>query len=1010
MLKYRIYELSARLIMNYSEAENGEYSFKLDEDKTQKCISQKAPMYQDDSALFYQIMCSLNGGSFPKNVIGKSTDRISDIIIYIDFSGIFDRKAVQKKYTDRKKQAEAMFKPEGVTLDFGKGAYRYLAFERSGSMSRNSRLSFIREDFYQSVSKRIMLDMEIGLCQLSKLYAYNGLMLTSGFRTNDLSIWDEDKVVVVDNPFSPVYEADIITLEDDGSDNSIRKYHRIEKKTDLEVMEFDGEGLISAEYAQQIDFEFCGKNVHTSFQIRMPYIKGVVHKVDCRNLFAELDVPYIIDIWGIKHDINKVSLILTKSMFKGFSWMTENNISFKEYLSRCKNYNHALYISGVNQTQPQRFTELNYQFLNTVSMTADEFRPLDLPLGWQNNPRNDTRYWLTKNTETMYYELVADNKGRINYFLNRETVDSKSYYLANILKRNPLFIGESIYTNELNAKSKNLLKSYALGRLLIAGDNRYLSGDLMRLIKSLVKSVADYENSYYGTVSLIESECFSSATAYVPGYECAEETHFTLLRNPHIARNEEAVVSIATNIGYLRKKYLSHLTYTVMVDSKTLIPERLGGADFDGDMVKVITDELLNKCVTKNYSDKNYDEFGYQNGIPLLKIPTVSPQNRDAKDWKARFETVKNTFSTRIGQICNAAFDRSIVAYDENSDTDERKRLKEETEILEILTGLEIDSVKSGIKPDLSEFLDKKTVSRSPFLRFKKIADDTISHEWYAATQKQKLDKYFESYDWKNMTSNVERLPYLAKVLEENTPKLVSKPAQDSELFVFARKKNWKDKLSEKDIKYMEAVISDYEQAIIRIRNSRHIPDIKMPRKSDIERIIFSRSQEDDYTVDELYAIFKNLKGTEISERRAILKEESWQFMLPEDRKKLLHWFLPYGTPEHYTDFFSDFRNNGYRVLIDIISDLDDAFRSSKKEHLYHKGDSETLTYYINEYEKDGSSDYKTLIAKLCRNHLRFNIDESIALQCAIALEKRIFAFEVLIDLIEKYAVKRRWK
>lgn len=33
-------------------------------------------------------------------------------------------------------------------------------------------------------------------------------------------------------------------------------------------------------------------------------------------------------------------------MFKGFGWMTENRLTFAEYLERCKAYRHALYLSG----------------------------------------------------------------------------------------------------------------------------------------------------------------------------------------------------------------------------------------------------------------------------------------------------------------------------------------------------------------------------------------------------------------------------------------------------------------------------------------------------------------------------------------------------------------------------------------------------------------------------------------------------------------------------------------
>ena len=85
----------------------------------------------------------------------------------------------------------------------------------------------------------------------------------------------------------------------------------------------------------------------------MPYIKGVVHEVDFKSMLSELGVPYIIDLWGNKHKVRDVDLILTKSMFKGYGWMTENGMSFEEYLERCRKYRHALYISGVNQTDKQ---------------------------------------------------------------------------------------------------------------------------------------------------------------------------------------------------------------------------------------------------------------------------------------------------------------------------------------------------------------------------------------------------------------------------------------------------------------------------------------------------------------------------------------------------------------------------------------------------------------------------------------------------------------------------------
>ena len=54
----------------------------------------------------------------------------------------------------------------------------------------------------------------------------------------------------------------------------------------------------------------------------------------------------------------------------------------------------------------------------------------------------------------------------------------------------------------------------------------------------------------------------------------------------------------------MRNFYFRHLTDLVMVDSTMLAAERLGGADYDGDMVKTIADPILNECVRRNYEHR----------------------------------------------------------------------------------------------------------------------------------------------------------------------------------------------------------------------------------------------------------------------------------------------------------------------------------------------------------------------------------------------------------------------
>lgn len=540
-----------------------------------------------------------------------------------------------------------------------------------------------------------------------------------------------------------------------------------------------------------------------------------------------------------------------------------------------------------------------------------------------------------------------------------------------------------------------------MGRLYAAGDTRYLSGDLMRFIKDLVRDRADSV-----VLAELERECLKSGEFYAPGARYYMGDKFTLLRNPHIARNEEAMTKMPEEIGYYREKFLSNLSYVIMVDSATLIPERLGGADFDGDLIRTIADPLMNACVAQNYSNAGSFDL-YTQSIPVLIIPSATPQIRDANDWKARFETVRSTFDTQIGQICNAAFDRSIIGYDENSSAEERQQLREEAEMLEILAGLEIDSAKSGIKPDLTEYLTKKIVNRSRFLKFKNILSDTGLREWYRPSQAEELKKFFASVDWDNVTSNVEKLPYFAQMLWKHTPKLKSRPAKDSELFSFATRSGWKEKLDPKVVEITESIIRDYTEAMRRIRVSR-IEYRSMTRRSDIERILFMRGQENKYTIDELHGIFMNYDAERICYFRRRLREEKWQLMPQDRREYFLLEFLPYDKLVEYIDFFSDFRHNGYRVLGDIICDIDDMYRQEEQRSnaLSRASDSGLLKIIFERYKGGDARDYRIIAAEYARKYINWYMDADTALMCAVALEKRDFVYEVLLDRVEANTMK----
>ena len=441
-----------------------------------------------------------------------------------------------------------------------------------------------------------------------------------------------------------------------------------------------------------------------------------------------------------------------------------------------------------------------------------------------------------------------------------------------------------------------------------------------------------------------------------------------------------------------------------MVEPWSLIAERLDGADYDGDMVKVIYEPVICESIASHYkaaAEKTMDNFSNRNNLPLLSIPTAEPQLRDAGDWYARFETVRSTFSSRVGQISNAALDRSMIAYDESADDETREQNRKETETLAILTGLEIDSAKSGVKPDLSVYLDSETARRSHYLKYKRLLEDAEARPaWFEETFAEKMKKYIENTDWDSVTANVEKLPYYAYMLKKNTPSKVLKPASSSELFTFAKSPNWQDSLDTALFEPIKELIDTYDSCLRHIRSHKH-PMPGNSKRQDIDRILIMRDQEDTYDSESLYALFTAIDATHIKAVRDALRAEQWHFMKPEERfLSFLHEYLPEEAFRAYDGLFSDFRMGGYRVFGDIICDIDDANRQADKSKLHYKNDTPEMTAMI-----DAGTDYREAISTACRICLAKITPTFQGIRYAEALGRRDFIFDVLLEEAEFYLI-----
>ena len=91
MATYQIYELSARAVMSYAVEQDGVYTFTLNRSATEHCKVPGAKHEQDSCAMFHQLMYQLHGEGWRERSDEKVT-ALSDVLFYMDFAGIFDRR------------------------------------------------------------------------------------------------------------------------------------------------------------------------------------------------------------------------------------------------------------------------------------------------------------------------------------------------------------------------------------------------------------------------------------------------------------------------------------------------------------------------------------------------------------------------------------------------------------------------------------------------------------------------------------------------------------------------------------------------------------------------------------------------------------------------------------------------------------------------------------------------------------------------------------------------------
>ena len=202
----------------------------------------------------------------------------------------------------------------------------------------------------------------------------------------------------------------------------------------------------------------------------------------------------------------------------------------------------------------------------------------------------------------------------------------------------------------------------------------------------------------------------------------------------------------------------------------------------------------------------------------------------------------------------------------------------------------------------------------------------------------------------------------------------------------------------------VENLIREYEAVLSRIRSCR-APIKQKAKQGDIDRILYARGQEEEIDSDAVYAALSEIEPERIRAIREELTAQKWHLMDAEERLGFLCEILP--ECEAYFDLFADFRCGGYRILGDLICDIDDENRATARKELFRDRDSAVFSRMMWAYLEGASAgNYRASVAEECGKMLCETVRPKIAVQVLVALERRDLLWELIPERAEK-EVKR---
>ncbi len=698
MKKYFITTLSAKEILRQISLRGADEPVTLDfsRELTRLPFINKSE-YQSGNAVFDQITkLQIHKDSSAK----YNPFELSEILFKLNFDGVkanikagdFEKLLDSEDKRSRFSEAAKAWKlyREGFYIKFSdERTEHFECFEHGASMVRNAMDYFVRSDVKSGVEPRLMLEPYLKLRNYefnpAKYYAYRGLYLTDGVRIEALNgkkLLNKDSFIVIDDCKEGYFETDenenVINAPFKVLTGVQVKDNRLKMKCEskqLNINLFDGQGIISPDFAEIINAALQDNGIQgendfaSSFQFRMPFGKGMLHKVDFKKFFRdelneEPDGLYIKDCFGIKRNLGKAQIILVKSQFKFADAMKElkEKDPMEAYFKGFYEYDHAMYIKATDLAYASENARVRfaYQLINALpELDSDTFRKLV----------NENIDPLFKTDEAGEYRVnLEETDGMELKNIAGALVNFKNGNKGAAIKLNPYFLKEKEVIDEIRSYKRAKLTQLANGNFEIDGVSKYIVRDLLYFLifiarkavrktdeKSLYKTVGERIDTKNATIDR-ESFWAPSEGVFKGG------KYYAFFRFPCYSKYEPALLKCSAGNRNkdgenLYEKYFSHLKGCVFIARSSISITQLGGADQDGDRCLISLNQDINSAVKKFGYGKNNQRLK-----PIIAIPSIGGSKKVSMQGEngltkeslaACLEALFNGFNSSIGRLTN---------------------------------------------------------------------------------------------------------------------------------------------------------------------------------------------------------------------------------------------------------------------------------------------------------------------------------------------------------------------